>query len=499
MAMDPDGRTFWYLGEYSRNQATARWSTWVSAHTWSTCNIGPTPTPGPTATATNTPLPTNTPGPTSCTIYNSSDVPKAISSSGTPSISSVLSVAGGGTISDVNVLNLNGTHTWINDLDFNLTSPQGTAVQIMARSCSSEDNFALNLDDEASSGSWPCPPVGGGTYQPSNSLSAFDGQNSGGTWTLTIDDNANQDGGSLNGWSLEICAEGAGPTATNTPVPPTATNTSVPPTATNTPIPGPTNTPVPGGSEVFYMSSTTSGNAGGVAFNDEDIVAYDSGTGTWSLFFDGSDVGVTTDINAFALLSDGSILMSFDNTTTAGAAGSVDDSDIVQFSPTSTGANTAGTFAFFFDGSDVGLTTSSEDIDAMGVSPDGKLVVSTTGSYSVSGSSGTDEDMIIFTATAFGTTTSGSWAQYFDGSDVALDTASSEDVNGVWIDNATGSVYLTTVGAFSVSGVSGDGADIFICDPGSLGTTTTCTFSMYWDGSVNGFAGESMDAFEVVR
>ncbi len=513
MALDPDGRTFWYLGEYSRNQATARWSTWVSAHTWSDCNLGPTPTPGPTATATNTPLPTNTPGPISCFTYNSADVPKSISTSGTPIISSVLNVGSGGTIADVNVLNLNGTHTYIGDLDFNLTSPSGTQIQIMASSCTSTDNFNLNLDDEAAAGSWPCPPVGGGTYRPSNALSAFDGQNSTGTWTLRIDDNANLDGGSLNGWSLEICAEGTGPVATNTPVPPTATNTPVPPTATNTPLPtatntpGPTatntvmptatNTPVSGGSDVIYMSSSTNGNVG-FAFNDEDIVAYDTGTGTWSLYFDGSDVGVTGDINAFSLLSDGSILMSFDATTTAGAAGSVDDSDIVQFFPTSTGSNTAGTFSFFFDGSDVGLTTNDEDIDAIAISTDSKLVISTIGNVSVSGASGGDEDLLIFTASAFGSTTSGSWALHFDGSDVALNTSSTEDVNGAWIDSTSGAVYLTTLGAFSVTGVSGDGADIFAC-AGSFGSTTTCAFSMYWDGSANGFAGEVMDAFDIVR
>ena len=39
--MDPDGTTFWYLGEYTRNQATARWSTWVSAHTWLACDLKP--------------------------------------------------------------------------------------------------------------------------------------------------------------------------------------------------------------------------------------------------------------------------------------------------------------------------------------------------------------------------------------------------------------------------------------------------------------------------
>ena len=139
-----------------------------------------------------------------------SDVPKTISTSGTPSVNSTLSVASGDTIDDVNLLNLNGTHTWINDLDFNLTSPDGTTAQVMAQSCYNQNNFDLNLDDEATPGNWPCPPTGGGTYQPSNPLSAFDGEDSTGTWTLRVDDNANYDGGGLNGWSLEICTTAAG-------------------------------------------------------------------------------------------------------------------------------------------------------------------------------------------------------------------------------------------------------------------------------------------------
>jgi subtilisin-like proprotein convertase family protein len=145
-----------------------------------------------------------------CTTYSSTDVPKNISSGGTPSVSSVLNVPSGGTISDVNVVGLVGTHSWINDVDFNLTSPAATAVQIMAQSCGNQDNFNLNLDDEAAGlpGGWPCPPTGGGTYRPSNPLSAFDGQSSTGTWTLRIDDNANQDGGSLTGWGLQICTSG---------------------------------------------------------------------------------------------------------------------------------------------------------------------------------------------------------------------------------------------------------------------------------------------------
>ncbi len=41
MALDPDGKTFWYVGEYSRSQSTARWSTWVSSHSWSGCDPNP--------------------------------------------------------------------------------------------------------------------------------------------------------------------------------------------------------------------------------------------------------------------------------------------------------------------------------------------------------------------------------------------------------------------------------------------------------------------------
>jgi hypothetical protein len=79
---------------------------------------------------------------------------------------------------------------------------------------------------------------------------------------------------------------------------------------------------------------------------------------------------------------------------------------------------------------------------------------------------------------------------------VGLSSTSNEDVNGAWVD-ASGKIYLTTLGAFSVTGVSGDGSDVFVCTPGSLGATTTCTWAMYWDGSVQGFSGEDTDSLAI--
>lgn len=285
------------------------------------------------------------------------------------------------------------------------------------------------------------------------------------------------------------------PSPTNTLIP-VATFTSTP-TATLTPTRTPTITPPP--ADVLYVSSTTNGTAGGVSFADEDILSYNTSIGTWSMYFDGSDVGITSDVDAFSILYDGSLLLSLDSDVTVNGLGAVDDSDLIRFTPTSLGVNTSGTFTMYFDGSDVGLSTSGEDVDAFGFTPDGRLVFSTVDSFSVPGVSGNDEDLIAFLPTTLGALTGGTWSLYFDGSDVGLNNASSEEINAVWIDPVDNRIYLSTLGNFSVPGLSGNGSDIFTCAPGSLGSVTLCSYASYWLGASNGFAGEIVDALDIER
>ncbi|MFT3893208.1 MAG: choice-of-anchor Q domain-containing protein [Anaerolineales bacterium] len=288
-------------------------------------------------------------------------------------------------------------------------------------------------------------------------------------------------------------------TATFTP-----TNTS---TATFTPTRTPTNTatftatntPLPGASDTLYVSSTTDGVVGGVTFADEDILSYNRATGVWSMYFDGSDVGITSDVDAFTVMSNGTTLISVDTDGTITGFGTVDDLDILRFTPTSLGTNTAGAFTWYFDGSDVGLTTTTEDVDAIGFAPNGRLIVSTSGAYGVGTLAGNGEDLLSFAATTIGSSTSGSWSTYFDGSDVGLSNTVSEQINGIWIDLSTGKIYLTTSGAFSVTGVSGNGSDIFICTPGVLGATTTCTYSTYWQGTSAGFGSQDTDGIHIIK
>ncbi len=251
--------------------------------------------------------------------------------------------------------------------------------------------------------------------------------------------------------------------------------------------------------DILYLSFNSNGSVGSVAYMDEDIVTYNTVTGGWAMFFDGSDVGLkVTDIDALHIQDDGSILISLAQRLKVRGLGKVDDSDIIKFVPTSVGENTAGTFVWYHDGSDVGLKKAGEDVDAIGFTPDGRLIISTIAAFRVphtGGSSvlGADDDLLVFNGTG-GSDTTGDWEMYFDGSDVWDYT---EDVWGIWADAATGDLYLSMQNAFTAGGVSGDELDVFICHPLSLGTDTACNFEMYLDGSEAGFGGDRIDAFHV--
>lgn len=140
----------------------------------------------------------------SCFVYPAADLPIVIPATAA-TINSFRQVADRGTITDVDVLNLTGTHTWIDDLRFTLFSPNNTNVRIWDQPCNGEDNFNINFNQQAAPGTWPCPPTNGGTYQPSNSLNTFNNLSLPGQWRLQVEDLANQDGGSLNSWGIKTC------------------------------------------------------------------------------------------------------------------------------------------------------------------------------------------------------------------------------------------------------------------------------------------------------
>jgi CSLREA domain-containing protein len=246
---------------------------------------------------------------------------------------------------------------------------------------------------------------------------------------------------------------------------------------------------------LLFVSSTSSVIVSGIRANDEDILAYNRATGVWTLIFDGSDIGITGDVDAFAFLDNDALLLSLDAPATLPGIGAVDDSDIVQFTPTQLGTVTAGSFALWLDGSDVGLSDDAEDIDVIDFTPDGRLLVSPSDGFAVGALTGRDEDLFVLNNPRFGENSSGDWALYLDGSDVGV--ASGRDINGGWVDPITGAIYLSTNGAYTVAGLGGDEDDIFICTPVTLGADSRCTFQLYWNGDEVGFGSERLDGIDI--
>lgn len=149
-----------------------------------------------------------TTGVISCNSYSSANVPVTIPATGAPTITSTLSVPSGAAISDINVT-VGITHTWINDLTIRITSPAATVVTLVANSCNpnaSVNDIAATFDDSGAAIVCGDFPGISGVVIPAQALSAFNGQSPVGTWTLTVIDSFNQDGGSLDSWSLDICS-----------------------------------------------------------------------------------------------------------------------------------------------------------------------------------------------------------------------------------------------------------------------------------------------------
>ncbi|MCK6546148.1 IPT/TIG domain-containing protein [Myxococcota bacterium] len=231
------------------------------------------------------------------------------------------------------------------------------------------------------------------------------------------------------------------------------------------------------GRPMYYSMRTATVNVTGLGtIANEDIVRYDPIARTKTLFFDGSvaaSVLGAANIDAFFINPDGTIVMSFDvRVTIAGMAGTTvaEPQDLVHYNP----ATRAWTF--YFDASDVGLSVASENVDALGLLPDGRILVSTTGAVSVTGVTGAAEDVLAFSPTGLGVNTTGTWAMYFDGSRVGLSGAA-ENVDAI-SPQADGSLLLSTFGNASVTGLTFTGDDVVRFVPTALGSATAGAYSL---------------------
>lgn len=147
-------------------------------------------------------------------VFASPDVPKAIPDGSPTGVASTLEIESRGEITDLDV-QIEISHTYVSDLVVALTHVDtGTSVVLIDRilepnqTCRGED-IAATLDDEAATAiedecGEPAVPAIAGTFSPNEALEAFDAEDIGGTWELTVADEAADDTGTVTAWSLSV-------------------------------------------------------------------------------------------------------------------------------------------------------------------------------------------------------------------------------------------------------------------------------------------------------
>jgi len=113
------------------------------------------------------------------------------------------------TIGDLNV-QLNITHTYIQDFKVYLTGPASIGsptITLLSEPCGDNDNVNCVMDDSGDPVS--CAPAAVpalvGNVIPFQTLSSLNGLNAQGTWTLSVVDAYNGDGGTINAVKLTVC------------------------------------------------------------------------------------------------------------------------------------------------------------------------------------------------------------------------------------------------------------------------------------------------------
>jgi subtilisin-like proprotein convertase family protein len=137
-----------------------------------------------------------------------------IPASGTPSVESSITSNFAASITDVNIVQMTGSHDFFKDIDARLLAPSGTEVILFKSKCgNSTGNFKFGIDDQAAV-LFLCPPTDDQPHKADqtagNALANFNGQSANGVWKLKIKDVTAGSGGQLSTWKLQVCGAGTG-------------------------------------------------------------------------------------------------------------------------------------------------------------------------------------------------------------------------------------------------------------------------------------------------
>ncbi len=237
--------------------------------------------------------------------------------------------------------------------------------------------------------------------------------------------------------------------------------------------------PFVGGIEIYLSARAPGTTGDGLDFGPEDILRWDGtewslffdGSAAGLMPFNAKH-----NINAFSIPDpeEGDFIFSFaqNRRTVPGIAAPVDGMDLIYWNALTE------EFSLWFDGSDVGLTNkTAEKIDSLHVLPGSEspigggacidyILISTQGTAKVPNHTGgtlnfRGEDVVGFCATSLGDNTAGLWHMVLDGSAEGMPPNSTDSIS---VSDDSDTLYLTTRSTFNVDTATGGHSMVYRYD-----------------------------------
>ncbi len=172
---------------------------------------------------------------------------------------------------------------------------------------------------------------------------------------------------------------------------------------------------------VYYVSFAADLAIRGVTYQDEDVVAYEPVTDSWSLYFDGTARGLTAgnlDIDAVDVVDGILFFSTLGNTNPPGVSGTADDADIYSWN--------GSAFTRVLDVSAIGVPAAgTANVDGLSVRG-GIYYLSFTTDVTILGVTYQDEDILAYNPAT------NTWSLHFDGTALGL-TANNHDIDALHV------------------------------------------------------------------
>lgn len=130
-----------------------------------------------------------------------------------PTVESRINITDAGTITDINIPNIDIDYQTVNLVKVSLVSPKGTVVVLYDQACTGRTGIMkVGFDDEAPGvitvGTATCPPDDGIVFKPKEALKVLQGEGIQGAWILRVQVIRSEAGtvGAINSWIIEFCS-----------------------------------------------------------------------------------------------------------------------------------------------------------------------------------------------------------------------------------------------------------------------------------------------------